>query len=106
MGLRRRKMKLSSRLALVYTLLVTVFISAAMVIFYQYYSRQIFEEDEDNLVQLSDTVMTQVDNILDTLDQEERSQLLTLLQKVKRRIKERENPLCMNPSAPLSTTAD
>ena len=69
MGLRRRKMKLSSRLALVYTLLVTVFISAAMVIFYQYYSRQIFEEDEDNLVQLSDTVMTQVDNILDTLDQ-------------------------------------
>ena len=69
MGLRRRKMKLSSRLALVYTLLATVFISAAMVIFYQYYSRQIFEEDEDNLVQLSDTVMTQVDNILDTLDQ-------------------------------------
>lgn len=44
--------------------------------------------------------------VLDTLDQEERSQLLTLLQKVKRRIKERENPLCMNPSAPLSTTAD
>ena len=62
-------MKISSRLSLAYALLVTVFVIVAVFIFYRYYYAQIYDEGKENLVQISDTVMAQVDSHLNTLDQ-------------------------------------
>lgn len=65
----KNKMKISSRLSLSYALLVTVFVIVAVFIFYRYYYAQIYDEGKENLVQISDTVMAQVDSHLNTLDQ-------------------------------------
>ena len=60
----KNKMKISSRLSLAYALLVTVFVIVAVFIFYRYYYAQIYDEGKENLVQISDTVMAQVDSHL------------------------------------------
>ena len=48
---------------------MTVFVIVAVFIFYRYYYAQIYDEGKENLVQISDTVMAQVDSHLNTLDQ-------------------------------------
>ena len=65
----RTKMKISTRLSLYYGILVSVVVICAVSIFYQYYSTQVYKENEANLIQISDNVMTQVDSRLSTLEQ-------------------------------------
>ena len=65
----KNRMKISSKLSLSYALLVSVMVIVAVFIFYKYYSDQVYDEGKNNLIQISDTVMAQVDTHLNTLDQ-------------------------------------
>lgn len=65
----KRKVKIGTKLSAVYAGMMSIIIIVTFVLFYYYYQNQVFTETEKNLVQISDTVMAQVDSRLTNLDQ-------------------------------------
>lgn len=65
----KRKMRISTKLSAVYAGAMSVLIIVTVVLFYYYYQGQVFAENEKNLIQISDTVMAQVDARLTNIDQ-------------------------------------
>ena len=65
----RKKLKISARLSIGYTIMTTAIILTVIVFFYTTYVTRIRWESEDNLKQITKSVMDQVDHNLDAVDQ-------------------------------------
>ena len=69
MKAKKYKLKMSTKLSLVYTILATLIMGAAVTFFYYYYMNQVRQENISNLLQVTESVMSKVDNSFETMDQ-------------------------------------